>query len=278
MKLSRIASRFDTVPCRDAYDSSLIGYGQLDVFDDSKRDAYGTVRRTMSFNAQVQMPARRVIDMDTEQWIVGNGQSDFWRGSVIRRKYVIHRADGLANLHSLASFLDAAPAVQAYAAGVWLKDTKQIEVDSTPPSAWQLYLARGEGILPTQVIELGGYLYIVHSTHETTAGFVVADAERLDTDAADSVVFASVTLDPVLDTKAEVVATVPALNLRWQALYDNENPASLKYEPGDRVVVVSSAHVTAPKPGDHVVTAKSRHEVIAVEAYGSAFALHVRQT
>lgn len=276
MRLLDAARRFDRTEFQDAYSGESLFFGQLDVFDDSRRDAYGVERRILSVAPGIRMPARRVICEPgrDEAWLVGTCQPDYFNGQEIRNKYVLHRADGLAYLKTPSQALAGDEGVRAYANAAWLKDAKQQDEASTAPGMYGVFLAKPESLALDTVILLGDQTFWVRGRYGSSAEFLVAEVEDV-TGSLQAVQYGVAVYDPVADSNSITPRSVQAFVLRWQALYQNTSEAALKAERGDRVVVVRKADVPAPKVGDKVVGAQP-WTVRAIEGRGDVWALQVR--
>ena len=276
MRLFDAARRFDRTEFQDAYSGVVLFRGQLDVYDDSRRDAYGVERRILSVAPGVAMPARRVLCEPGrgEAWLVGACQPDYFEGHEIRNKYVLHRADGLAYLKTPGQALDGSDGVRAYANAAWLKDAKQQEESSTAPGMYVVFLANAEAAVPDTVIFLSDQIFWVRGRYGSAAEFLVAEVEEV-TGGLQTVQYGAAAYDPVKDTNVVAVKPLQAFVLRWQALYQNTSAAALAGEQGDKVVVVRKADVPAPKAGDKV-TGEQPWVVRSVESRGDVWALRVR--
>lgn len=278
MKLARVAAAFDNLPLVDAYDGLPAFNGQFDVFDDSRRDAYGVERRVLSVAPDVQLPARRAVrepDRD-EVWLMGVAQADYFKGRVIRQKFVLHRAKGFAEVKTPGEMLRGATGLQAYASPSWVKDTKDAATGSNPAGIYSVFFAMGEAVGINQVIFLGDLMLWAYARHSSSADFAVLEAEEISGRLQD-VKFSQHTFDPVKDVKALQVTACKAAILRWQTLYENNSDAALKMEVGDRVAVVLKTDVPKPGVGDTVEGAYT-WEVLAVEDRGDVWALQVRMS
>jgi hypothetical protein len=179
MRLSVAAGYFDRLVCQDAFNSSATFKGQLDVFDDSKRDGLTVARRILSTQPSVVIPARRVIVAGGETWIVGGSQSDNYNGSVLRTKYVLHRAHGAATIKSVAQVLGTAGGVNTYGSKLWVKDLKEVETSSKLSGFFNVYLPTPDAIAPGNIITLLGRQHLVRNAYLSATGFNVAECDEL---------------------------------------------------------------------------------------------------
>lgn len=120
MRMLKAARWADNTLATDAYGTATL-YCQLAPLELFKVDGVAVRKRQMSAAPDVTIPARGVITIDAEQYLVGTGTPDFWKNQPIRRNYVIQGADGLASLHTIAGKLGGTTPTTAYAAKVFAK-------------------------------------------------------------------------------------------------------------------------------------------------------------
>lgn len=268
MKLRSAAKAFDSVTLQDAYSGLPACVGQFDLFDDSRRDAYGVDRRILSFAPSQVLPPRRVLRAPgtSEVWLVGTSQTDYYRGRPIRRKHVLQRASGAAQCWPLSQVLEAAPSLTAFATAVWVKDVKLTEEGSAPPGFYQVYFSSAETLTVNTLVQAEGRDLWAVGAYLSTGGFNVL--ECLDvTGCRQSLTFEDRVYVAASDSYVTTPLSVPAVVLVWKALYQNSSEAALGFQPGDRIALVKKADVPTVSVGDSVVGAV-RYQVHAVEDAG----------
>lgn len=277
MDLASAAGFFDSVRCVDTFAPHREFLAQLDLFDDSRRDGTTVARRVLSVKPDVQMPSRRVITIDGEQWIVGTFENDIFDGDVVRRKYIIHRADGACTVQSAAQLITTG-GLTTYAARAWIKDMKELDVSSRFEGFYNVYLPQNVAVTTGDMLTLLGEFYRVRNTFPSTAGFIVAESDRLPADMAVNAIYRQGTYDPATDAFAALVDTaVTVLMMRWQDNFLLQTEAAEKYVAGDVHGVVSKAALPAPaKAGDLVIFGAKTWEVISVDDEGTSWGLHLR--
>lgn len=268
MKLRNIARSFDKTPIVDAYTGAVLGKGQFDLFDDSRRDAYGVDRRILSTDPSVEMPARRVIRTENDVWLVGEFQPDFWRGKELRHKYVLHQAVGLATIRTLGERVRGEAGATAYASEMWVKDAKRVDDTALSASLFDLYFTTIESIPTPALITLGGDEFLSTATHVTAGGFRVLRCERLEWSALAVATLRHVVFDPRLDIETETTNSVDVIDLPHQALYEMRSAAALEHQAGDRVLVFDSG--LGVDAGDRITLAGKDLQVLSVEAWADA--------
>jgi hypothetical protein len=277
--LAQAASYFDLTVCTDAYSPFSAFYGQMDVFDDSKRDGVTVDRRVLSVAPTVVIPARRVVTIANEQWIVGVGQADHFQGAKIRDKYVLHKSDGAVAIGTPAQHLKGGT-TSSYGAHLWVKDSKEMEVSSTLRSFLNIYLSTTEAPLPGHIISLLGRYNLVRNVFLSAAGFQVAECNQLASDTLQAATYTARTgYNQATDAFTE--GTPKSLNLfkaRFQDDYEYASKAADKMEPGDMRVLIAAADVATPAANDKVTIAGVVWKVITPEAEGATtWNLHLRR-
>jgi hypothetical protein len=278
MRLSTAASFFDKTVCADAFAPATTFLGQLDVFDDSKRDGATVLRRVLSTDPSIALPARRVLLIDGVYWIVGQNQDDHFNGAAIRRKYVIQRADGSVQIQTVAEAIAGAGGTATYGAKLWVKDLKEIEVSSKLTAYFNIYLPAPEAPTAGQIITLAGVLYMVRGVFKSAAGFLAAEVSELEAGAVAAATYSSAgAYDPSSDSYTPVDTPVTVLNMRWQDDYTYTGEASPKYAEGDRKAYVRTSEIAAAKAGDRVTIGGVVWTVLSVETEGACWGLHLRR-
>jgi len=278
MKLSAAAKAFDDTVCFDGYTHAVLFKGQNDLYDDALREGYSVVRRILSTAPYVTIPTRRVLRIDNDSWLVGQGAKDFFKGSPIRIKYILHKASGLAEAHSFASILAATPAPIStfYAADAWLKGGREIDESSDVTDVLTVYFTSNETLAPRNLVKLGSELYLVRNVHRVASGYNAADVDVLDTPNLETVSFSARIYNPITATYTTTTTSAKVLRMRWQSKFNYLSMSSVTYQPGDDVVMVLKSAVT-PKNGDVVPLSDGSRTIVSVTADGLCWHLHVRR-
>lgn len=277
MKLTAAATYFDRLPVYDAYSNKELFEAQFDLFDDSKRDAVNIMRRTLSVAPLTSMPARLAIKAASQHWIVGrNPNNDTFMRGLIRTKYTVQLAHGLALLRTAGEVITNTGGSAAYAGLAWMKDWKEVEYSSRVYPYYEVYFAYGEPLTPDQFIELDGKIFRSRGVYLSEAGFQVVEADDLQTARVSVSYTGPTTYDPSTDTFSGSTSTVPALNVRYAADFLYEQPSVLKRQPGDLVLLVRKTDVSSPKPDDGIVFSSKSYKVISVESESDCWNLTVR--
>jgi hypothetical protein len=276
MRLANAASYFDHTPCQDAFNPATVIYGQLDLFDDSRRDGATVVRRILSVKPGTLIPARRVLTVHGEPWIVGGHEVDSFGGSVIRDKHVLHRGEA-CTVQTIAQALTTG-GTATYGGKLWVKDFKEQEVSSKLEGFFNIYLPSSEALVEGNVIALAGRVHLVRNSFPSVAGFLVAEVNELPAGAIVSASYVARTLDPVADSLSSgTPVTLNVLQMRYQDHYAYSTEAAEKYALGDVSAFVAKTDVASAKINDKVTIAGTDWIVLAVADASNAWELHVRR-
>lgn len=277
MKLADAARFFDRLVCADAYDPASTFLGQLDLFDDSRRDGTTVTRRVLSTAPDTVMPARGVITAQGATWLVGQDQPDTFGDRVIRRKFILHDAQALAVRRTPGQLLTGAAGVSAYAARSWIKAQKEIEISSRLFNLYHVFFTASESVAVGSVIEMMGVRHFVRNIFAADSGLQVAQCDELPAGCVQAGTYRSqlASYNPVTDVMTGTDIALNVLKVRWQVDFDYDNQAAETYSRGDAQIFVAKSAVTA-QAGDRVTLADGAWLIEGVDDTGDAWSCHVR--
>lgn len=279
MRLSVAARYFDKTLCADSFNLGTTFRGQLDLFDDSKRDGATVARRVLSVDPAVTIPARRVIRISGEDWIVGASQADSFNGAAIRVKYILQRAHGAATVKSVAQVLGTAGSLATYGGKLWVKDLKEVEVSSKLSGFFNLYMPTPDAVDAGNVITLLNRVHIVRNIYLSAAGFNVAECDELAIDAVTVGTYTPMTFSAANDDRTPSAGVaLNVLRLRYQDEYQYLNEAEPKYAVGDLRVLIRKADVATARVNDQFTVGGEVYEILSVadEDGGLCWGLHLK--
>jgi hypothetical protein len=277
VKLTAAASYFDRLPVYDAYSNRKLFEAQFDLFDDSKRDAVNIMRRTLSVPPMTVLPARQAIRAAEQYWLIGkHPNSDSFMAGLIRTKYTLQMAYGLAKMRTPGQVIANAGGTTAYAGLAWMKDWKEIEYSSQVYPYYEIYFAAYETISSGLYVELEDKVFRTRSTHVSEAGFNVAEADDLQGTRVTVTYSGPGTYTPSTDTISGSSSAIPALKVRYAALYEYEQESAQKHQAGDVVLLVRTADKTSPAVGDEVTLSGRIYRVTTIEADSDCWRLSLR--
>lgn len=278
MKFANAARRFDQTVFADAYNSATTFLGQIKPFDDVLRDALPARRRLLETAPDVAIPLRRVITQDRTNWIVGEVHEDYFRGTVLRRKYVLHPATESTALKTFSEVLSGAAGYQVYASREFMKVVREPTESSLELGLYDIYLPRDD--MPTadqKMIYLDGRWHLVRVPYPSAGGFSAALCDELLDPVINTASWTHGTYDRATDTRSTVTVSVQALLLRWQSYFSLPVASAPKYERGDDMVVINKPDAT-PAAGQQLAIAGITYNVLSVMDETTHWSCHVRRT
>lgn len=275
MKLSKVAKYFNNTKFYDAYSGLELGVGQLDVFDDSKRDGLTAQRRVFEVTPGTQLPPRLAISFHGLHWLVGVTEIDAFKGKLIREKHVLHQAEELAQVRTLVQTLQDETPLEAYAARVWVKTSSEVEISSRKFNQLNIFFSRAESIQPDSLIWMAGKLHTVMEVYPAAAGHLVAMAEELDDGAVEmGNVKSEGQWDPREERYVEVNVPTKVVKLRWQSDFHYFSQATEDFRRGDMQV----ACMTDMPNGATIELEAVDWTVVATQPRNGVFYLHLRRS
>lgn len=282
MRFPNVANYFDRTPIRDAYSRISLGHGQLDLFDDSKRDGVTVLRRVLSTKSSWNAPLRGVVDLAGAIWMVGNAYPDQFYGAIVRKRYILHRSEGLCQFLTGNELLTAgAVGIRAHASKVWVKDTKDISTTSEQQSQYVVYAPMSEALSQGLYVRFpDGTLLLARNCFPTAAGFRALECSELEPTALTTIqmVVQRATYDPVTETYAAVApAPIPAVVTRFLDDYEFRNEKMSDAFVGDLRVRVRAVDAPQVRAGDTIALNAVQFNVLSVDTRAdNTLSLHVR--
>lgn len=275
MKLSSVAKHFDRLVATDAYNQAWQIRGQMDVFDDSRRDGMTIERRILSVAPEISMPPRSTLKADDLVWLAGDHHRDYFKGSAIRHKYVLHQATELVSVKTFAEAIGAAAGYQAWASRIWIKGSKEIEISSDITNVYDIYFAPNEPLAEGTVVFMDNRWHLIRTLYPSTAGLLVALADELPEPVVVSASFGNNTYNPTTDTYTGTPTVVTGMRLHWQSHFRYPTKGVSRYKSGDQVLMVRRADIT-PKDGDRVTINGDVYLIESKLDEGLCWSLHLR--
>jgi hypothetical protein len=272
LTLADAAAYFDRTPILDPDTDALLFYGQLDPYDDSKRDAGAAYRRVLNVAPGTAVPG--AVKLLGQRWLVGHKEVD-GLDVAHRDKYVLQPATVKVNISRLDGFLAGTVAATAWAAIEFLKESKEIEVSSDVNPLYTVFLPAATDLREHDVVWYAGRALLAQAPRTQPSDFKMATCLELEQAAPAAATVTTRTFDPAARGYVNgAAASVQALRVRWQSLFLYGSQADARYKPGDASLVL---------PGGAAVTTTDRIEIageawrpLAVETIAGATVVHVR--
>lgn len=273
LTLAEASGYFDLTPILDPDNATELFFGQIGVYDDSKRDAGAAYRRILSVAADTTIPAARAIRALGQVYLVGAQELDGLE-TVHRAKYVLQAASLKASVYTLSGFVAGTAGTSAWAEAQWVKDGKETGESSNAAREHTIYLASGTALPDKAVITQGTRNFIVTSARQMASGFLAVEAVELDYPKS-SAALTSQSYDPRTGVfTAGAVVTAGCQRVRWQNLFEQRSESAAAYRDGDDTLVLPSS--TAVTTSTRITLAGKPWQVVSVDTLGGAVTVHAR--
>ena len=273
LTLAEASTYFDRTEILDPDNGNLLFYGQIDPFDDSKRDAGGAYRRILSVAPGTPVPANRAIRALGRVYLMGTEEVDGLEEEH-RVKYVLQAAASSVTIHRLPGFVSGTPAGTAWASIQWVKDGKEIGTSSDIAHEYTIFLGLGADVRAQDVVTAGGKAYLVISSRPQPSGFLTAESVELDY-ALSQASITGRTYDAVAGSyTASAPVAVNCARVRWQNLFSQRAEAAAQYKDGDDTLVFPTG--TTLNTASRITLAGKPWQVVSVDALGGAVTVHAR--
>lgn len=274
MKLKSVSKFFDKTKAVDAYNARYSFKCQVEPLDMYRTEGTRIKIRNMSTAPEVTIPARRVIKIDDQAYIVSDSSLDHWSGEAIRSRYVLQGADHVVEIRTIAQVLEDVPGVQAFASIDFNKYSTDERDSSEYHPQYHIYLGKEE-VGEDALIHSIDSNYLVKNSYLTPAGIVDALANELDDPVVQVTVSTGRSYNPVTDSYTASTTTVRAVRVRWQEQFSYLTQGSTKYERGDAQLFVLPA--VQAKAGDIVSIGSEDFKVLSYLDKGGYRSLHIRR-
>lgn len=274
MKLKSVSKFFDKTKAVDAYNTRYSFKCQVEPLDMYRTEGTRIKIRNMSTAPEVTIPARRVIKIDDQAYIVSDSSLDHWSGEAIRSRYVLQGADHVVEIRTIAQVLEDVPGVQAFASIDFNKYGTDERDSSEYHPQYHIYFGK-EAVGEDALIHSTDSNYLVKNSYLTPAGIVDALANELDDPVVQVTVSTGRSYNPVTDSYTASTTTVRAVRVRWQEQFSYLTQGSTKYERGDVQLFVLPA--VQAKAGDIVSIGSEDFKVLSYLDKGGYRSLHIRR-
>lgn len=280
MRLRDAAGFFDSTLAKDAYNPLTEFKCQVEPFDYVKIGGTSVKRRVMSTTPDVTVPARGVIDISGQRYLLSDASPDHWAGEIIRNRYVLQGADDLADITSVADLLLNVAGASAYASIEFNKYSTDERDNSRFHPQYNIYFSGTENVHTGDIVSVGSAsgtrYYLVRDAHKSMAGPMEALSNELEAPVIDSADFISKVYDPISDSYSGSTTAVRCIRVRWQDHFKYLTQDSTDYERGDIQLLVPTS--VTPVAGDTVTLAEGVCRVLSVLPGSGYWSLHVRLT
>lgn len=242
MKLTVAARRADKTPCYEGYTGSLLWTAQLLNYDETKRDSETAERRVLSMAADKVLPTRRVIQIASKRYIVGQGHDDLIGPTVARVGYVIHEATEQATIKTLAQAVALQAGTTAWAGRAWVKHQAFSEQSATLVPQHHIHFSTTETVTPDLLVWFGGGIHLVRAVMQGAGGTLVATCDELPSPVLEPAATVKTgQWDKITDKQQNTTVVTPLIRMRWQSLFQYKNKAAPTFGPDDIQVAIPTS-------------------------------------
>jgi hypothetical protein len=273
LTLAEASVYFDRTEVRDPDSGRVLFHGQVDPYDDSKRDSVSAYRRILSVAPGTAMPARRAVRIFGQAFLVGNQEVDGLQDPH-RVKYVLQpcaRKMSFGRPGDFLAGLGSAQELNTWAALEWVKDSKEPDASTVSNQYNALFAARTD-VRAHDVLWDGGDYFLALSSRELPSGFLAVEACKLEPP-----IGAGITQRTY--SHANGGFTVGATNVelclrvRWQDFFRRRLESAQAYRPGDQTLLFAGG---IRLDTSAQINLGDSWQVVAVDTAGGAVAVHAR--
>lgn len=276
MDFADAAAYFNNDQVVDGYTGAPLFFCRTSAHDDKTSSGATARRRTLTAAPDVTPPARGVVALYGEHWILSDSNTDNMMGAAVRRSFGMKKATGLMTLLTPAQACAGAAGINFYAHKDFYRDVQDARTQSEWDVMWNVFSAMNEPIAKGSFLRQDGTLYRVRNTYPSVERYRVAEADEFDADAAQEAVFVrSGKVDLVTDIAEEVSTTLQVIQTDSMKFYRYRTEVEADSKPGDRVVFLPAASY-APLPGAVFTMLGARWRVLSGVIDGDARVLRAR--
>ena len=255
MNLHKSVKRFATESFTDPYNALTPALkGRLTVFNEVTNSGQSSRRRILELQPDLTVFANNVVTLNNENFIVGYGNQDMWKGEAIRVKYPVLPVGATSKVASVYQILSATlPARNVYGHPIFIKDVTLEKQESEIFSNFSFYFPRNEAVAKGKIVvhNSSNYYRVRNVPFVDNAGFLVADVTLLESPLQTLTFSSAGTYDPVADTStAPTTQSVQAFVEEAYLYYDNTSERFAELKPGDKTITIKPT--IAPKVSDTV--------------------------
>jgi hypothetical protein len=277
MDLAVASSFFDNDPLYDAYTGVYLYDGQFATYDGAQLDGSFIRRRTVSLAPELVLPARRVVTLYDEQWVLSDPIRDGFQGQVIRQTMSARKCHHLYSILNAAELLQA-PATprQAYAFSRWTKNTAEAATSELEPY-YEFSFALSETDLYGKFFKVGDNIWHARMASEVAEGFMFVEADLLaggEKPGGPVTVERPGVRDPITLTNSPSTQHPGLLIERYQFFRRLDQAQPLNYA-GDKTLIVED--IPEFEHQGEVVIAGETWTVLARQKLEGGYGLHIRR-
>ncbi len=277
MEFEDAADFFDDTEVADGYTGALLFLGRTSSHDDHSSSGSTSRRRTLTAAPGNVAPARGVVRVQDDLWLIGSSNVDNYRGTPIRINFDMKKVTSGAEALTPGQACLAAPGVALYLRHEWYRDQSDTMTSADYYTMWNVFFTGSEPVKKGSIFRLtDGTLLRVRNAYLAQERLRIAEADELDADAWQAADFITTgTVDIANDRAEDDIRPTSIISMDVGKFYRFANKDDADYKPGDRIFLVAKSAVPEPKVGMKV-QAKQRWQVTQIDSEDDAWALRVR--
>lgn len=277
MEFADAAGFFNDDPVLDGYTDALLFYCHTTSHDDQTSSGATARRRTMTTEVDTVPPARGVVKLYGERWLVSDSNVDSRFGQAVRRSYSLKKSTGAMALLTPGQAATAAAGTTFYAQKEYFRDQANARTEADWDVMWNVFCPLAEAVAKGSFLRQDGVLLRVRNAYPSIDRFRIAEADQFDDDAYQAVTFTS-TGAPNLRTGLmdTISLATTAIQTDTQKFYEFRTEGESVQKPGDRTIFVAKIALS-PKVGAELTMLGEKWRVLAVVSELDSWALHARR-
>lgn len=275
MRLKDAARYFDDTPVHDGYTGEFLWRCQFSSFNDANAVGSTSTRRILSIAPGLQLPARRVVQVFDDRWLVGDGNPDSWHGGVIRQSFNMKKATDLVEILTPAQACLGQAGTQVYAQAIYFKDTVNSLNNADYDPFWNVFISPTEAVGKGSFLRFQDRLVRVRSSYVPLEDLRIAQSDEVD-DGPLAAEFATGAYNSATDSFAAGTVSTTVLMMDFTKAYAYLTKASERVAAGDMNALVAASALT-PDVGKNVTIAGTAWNILSRSAEGNAWLLHLRR-
>lgn len=279
MEFSDAASFFNHTPVYDAYTGAYLFDGRTSTHDDQSSSGATSRRRTLTATPDTVAPARGVVTVHGEQWLVGTSNVDNFNatGEEIRRNFDLKKATHAVTRLTPAQAALGAAGTLFYTRLEFYRDQTDTMTSADYDTMWNAFCPASEYLDQGLFLRTeSGRLLRVRNVYAAQERLNLAEADQLDTDARQPATF---TVTSAVDLRSgrypDTVVETYVIRIELNKVFRYRTADEAQYKAGDTAFIVA-ASVLTPKVGNELTVAGARWRVVSAVPERDAWVLHAR--
>ncbi len=249
MNLRDVARYYDKDPVYDGYSGALLFMGHTKSHDDHASSGATSRRRTLVTIPGTSVPARGVVTLYGDRWLMSTSNVDTYQGSNIRRSYDLKKSTGLLTLYTPGAACLSTPSTTFYAHKEYFRDVSNPRSESDMDLMWNIFCPLSDAVVKGSFLEDAFGLMRVRNIYRTVSGLAVAETDQFDAGARLAATFTSNGVhDMVTDTMTTISTATTVIQTDISKFYEFSTQDDAEVDPGDLAVFVAKTALT-PKVG-----------------------------